>query len=274
MGSSMSTGELRNGLRSLLRDAGVSLQDPDQLLAMTSVGLTASLWRNSPMEDRHATPTGPGDGDMLRLNVWMTKRMRYALATVGIDHASLEAAATEDSPTPIGEGLHEVVGPELDAYRRHVAATLDAAAAAAPDDEFFVLRFATPIWGFPDGWWGTPWWPECAEAWWSAIEDPSHELWLRPGNEAQHDHRPATLTSDRLRHVLIHGPDLMTSDEAAWFVARTTYTGVDRAAREVWRARQKPAPVDRLALWKPAWPGTDDWCLCGSRLKHESCHGQ
>ncbi|MFI6883507.1 hypothetical protein [Streptosporangium canum] len=58
---------------------GIDPEDEEALLNAAAVGLVLEAWRNSPLEDIHASPTGPTDGEMFAQSVYLYCKARQAL---------------------------------------------------------------------------------------------------------------------------------------------------------------------------------------------------
>lgn len=259
--------------------AHIDAADPDQVLAMTSVGMAGAVWRNSPVEARHGSPAGPDDTQMMRLNVWMTKRFRFALATEGTNVDALIAAATDDVETPVGQTLRDVVGPQWGEYEMHAEGALEAAGDMTQllGDDWFALRFGSPMLLFPWDWWGTPWWwSHTVDLTVDAIGDRDGPLWQQEHRRDALERRPDSMGDERLRGALIAGMDTLTYDEAHWLRACTGYSLLGRRARELWDAPGVPAGnvEGPVTMWEVTSPSLNDVCPCGSEMTYRSCHGR
>ena len=59
--------------------AGIA-PDPTTILDIAAVGLVEQVWRNSPLEDMHASRRGPSDGEMFAESVALQRVARGVLA--------------------------------------------------------------------------------------------------------------------------------------------------------------------------------------------------
>ncbi|MFC9390531.1 hypothetical protein [Streptomyces venezuelae] len=85
------------GSLALLAHFGLDMDDEDALLDAAAVGLVFDAWRDGPLDEIHASPDGPGDGEVFAQSVDLYRRARVALAAVR-DDAPAAPGAEPDIP--------------------------------------------------------------------------------------------------------------------------------------------------------------------------------
>lgn len=218
---------------------GAPLDDQD-LLSLAAVGITNATWRNSPVENVHAAGDGGGvtDGDMMRLNVAMTKLVRgFIIDPDSIDLAALyEALVNPNLVLPTGGPLEHLLGSEFDSYSYHVDVELGVLdISTSMDGVRSALRRAALHGGLACAFfWGTPWWPAVVESIVARASNP--KPWVRDFVADGHlSASGVALLEDkvRLRTSLLEGPESLTADEAqAVVIVSHGVEGI--AEREAW----------------------------------------
>ncbi|WP_030751528.1 hypothetical protein [Streptomyces griseus] len=101
----------------VLAHFGLAVDDDEVLLDAAAVGLVTDAWRDGPLDEIHAAPDGPGDGEVFAQSVDLYRRARTALAAAQDDPGALAAfvAVASDVRLPwAGESgfrLRSVSGP-------------------------------------------------------------------------------------------------------------------------------------------------------------------
>jgi hypothetical protein len=101
-----------------------ALDDADALVSAAAVGLVELLWRNSPVEDAHASPRGPSDGEMMAESLHLHTVARNILGHDAErypflrfeDHVLDFQRAWAGTERTVRDMLRGVLG----AYRKHV----------------------------------------------------------------------------------------------------------------------------------------------------------
>jgi hypothetical protein len=202
------------------------------MLDLVTVGITSSAWRNSPVENWHASG-GLSDGEMFRINTHTTWRVRQILRRWQNDEglvpaASVTALADLDSAAvgrlavriyrwlvtpsrrlPTGVTLVDVAGADLGNFREHVDRTLSHFVATAANEGVIGCVLSTAVHGgrYCRRWWGMPAWPGVVDDFLCALDDPGHGQWSRGGQKITLPPEPKQV-ADRvaLRQTLLHRP--------------------------------------------------------------------
>jgi hypothetical protein len=224
-----------------------------QLADLTAIGLVNGAWRNTCVENWHVAGR-MCDGDMLRVNSYITWRvrqlMRRWMRDLGLS-TDAPASAFDDltaegvwllgrrlylwlvSPSrrlPTGLTLAQLAGIGLAEYEDDADECLSAFTAQADDygARFGFLRTAAHGGLACRHWWGHPHWPTRVERFIRALDNAADEHW---GPHAEFRARlsaePGGLADRaRLRRVPLARPWELSTDTAQWLVrAGIRYAG-------------------------------------------------
>lgn len=199
---------------------GIPVDDPAGLLWPAAVGATQIVWRNTVIEDWHASPGGLPDGEMLRANAATVRVVHDALSAGASWREAADAVTAKDRLLPDGRTLGAYAGKRLPALRREAlgqARMLDDVEAAI--DRRAALLFAVTFTMLSGSdWHGMPVWPARVEAFCRSVEDPDDAHW-GVHSLASTGPRPEQIADvDTLRDLLLDGPDRLTAAAAAWCI--------------------------------------------------------
>jgi hypothetical protein len=215
------------------------------VLDLAAMGLVNGAWRNTCVEDWHATGR-LRDGDMLRINSQTTWRARQlmrrwrneadlsadtplsALDGIEPDNVLLLAGrlyrwlANPARQLPAGMTLAQLAGDGLRDYEDDAEECLGIFAAQAEHRgaRFGFARTAAHGALACSRWWGHPRWPTLVEAFMTALDDPADDHWgtggeLRTGLPAE----PAAVADRKgLRRLLLSHPWELSTESAQWLV--------------------------------------------------------
>ncbi|MFH9956176.1 hypothetical protein ACH4OX_18450 [Streptomyces roseolus] len=105
------------GSLTVLAHYGLDVDDDEVLLGAAAVGLVTDAWRDGPLDEIHAAPDGPSDGEVFAQSVDLSRRARAALVAAEDDPDALAAfvAVASDVRLPWAGGsgfrLRDVSGP-------------------------------------------------------------------------------------------------------------------------------------------------------------------
>lgn len=218
----------------MLRRLALDGLDPDALSVLRNlfvVGALHKLWRNGPIEDVHASKGGPSDGQMLRMNTYMTFRIQaifdrwiessqvsslddltvaqLEVLMTGLEEL-LESTAAKVAPDTTlgavaGEWVFEVIQNARD--KTYAAKMLGTEIGAAPVIYAWVLEGRTHR-----DLWGTPEWPLIVTKFLKVLDEPDDAFW-----NGRYESRTASIDADgrlQLERLLRDRPWDMTTDVA------------------------------------------------------------
>lgn len=219
-------------------------EEPEAVVRLAAIGITYGAWRNTHLEVLHAGdhPTGGfPDEDMMRFNVATTKLVSEYVGADGIDWTGLCGELTDpDRELPGGKRVGELAGEEFDQLAEDIDRNLGGGWAIEKEHglAYALTRFALPAAMACKGWFGTPWWPEVADEFMAALDDPGSPAWKYDDRSKP---EPVTV-ADRaaLTQALLTAPDQLDDDTVWWCLADglghwATHRGYAR-----WRQRRDP----------------------------------
>lgn len=212
--------ELLESLAAYTQDLGLTA---DQVLWAGAVGFTQVAWRNTALEDWHASPTGLDDGEMMRANASTTRIVHEGLVQ-GQSWADIATRITAaDRLLPDGRTLRSAMGRVLHGVREEAAdqAATQQAVEDAHGREVALSRAVALTTFSGSDWWGMPSWPPRVRRFIEALSNPRDPHW---GEAARwwRDHEqgpPMVRNLDELQAALLAGPDTLDAEAAAWCVS-------------------------------------------------------
>lgn len=222
--------------------------NPDGIVRLAALGLTSAAWRNTTLEDVHASnhPRGGfSDTSMMRFNIATTRVVAKFVRADGVAWSGLRAALTDPERTlPGGLTVGRLMGDELDELVDEAEAILRGAERMEDD---FGARYALTylamrgtIWC--KDWYWSPWWGDTVDAFIELLADPTSSAWDRDDGRSP---APASVADrDRLRDVLRTQPETLDDAAIRWclrhgFSNAATHRGFAR-----WRIRHDPSWQD------------------------------
>lgn len=211
------------------------LVGPDAVLSAAAVGMVIEVWRNSPVENMHASKRGPSDAAMFAQSTALHKVAVTALAApsqlaglLGFEKHLLD----RERPWPGtgGRTLRELGYGFLGDYRRHVKDRVNAMMALADHTcvpaplETYLIPAALMSGGDQKG---MPGWLVIVDRIGVLLADPDHPRWGgdRLGYQALDD-LPAQVTSiDDLTANLRTDPSVLPEDVLDWLSDHLLYNG-------------------------------------------------
>jgi len=226
-----------------IADEQMSGETVEQTMTRVALSLTVRAWRNTVVEDWHASNGPLSDGDMLRINSHTTWAIRHRLLgwcrELDIDLDMPSAVLNEVDPEDVedvavriyrwltradrklanGRLLREIAGDELEEFAHVADRVLSGLVRAAEDDGVgHAFAMAALLGGsYSDRWWGTEHWPLMVDVFMSALDDEQHRHWGSDGQFRPTTPEPAGMR-DRaaLRTVLLDSPWKLDDDSAQW----------------------------------------------------------
>lgn len=190
------------------------------LLDLAAVGLTVTCWRNTRLEDLHASEEGPGDALMLVMSVDATRIIRGQIfpPTTTDWEALADSVCRLDRTLPDGRILSNVIGSEFNDLRQDILAKFAAARALTEErgtlEAMMQFAFTGAVLG--RGWWGTPWWESCATVFLEWIDDPTSSARSRGADPDE----PPPIQRSALGSLLKLTPQFLPLEAIDWCLAR------------------------------------------------------
>ena len=211
---------------------------PDEysILDVAAVGLVEKVWRNSPLEDMHASRRGPSDGEMFAESVALHRVARDALAS-GTNAALLEFERhlldRNRHWAAGGRTLQEMGYGHLTAFEKHVKTQTNILMTINDDDgRDVLLKYLiafTALYGNQH--YRMPRWTVIVSGVRDILQDRAHPAWYGRGNEVIAAAPSQTPTIDDLCQALIDAPEELPLPVLDWLTQR----GVMMAARSAVR---------------------------------------
>jgi hypothetical protein len=188
-----------------------------------SIGLAHDFWRNTEVEDWHASRWGLHDGEMMRNNSIVVKLIRQML----LDERALVdiAYAVTDPQRRLADGrtLQQYAGKRLMNLRRDVLRkALYYGSLELAYGRDIVLDWKTNPLFSNDDWHGTKLWVHKVGAFCRQVDNPDDPRWdlYKEKGWWPLDPRPADIVdTDELRRLLLEGPELLSEEAAQWCVS-------------------------------------------------------
>jgi hypothetical protein len=250
----------REGLWSQWERHGIG-PDDESVRSAAAVGLVELAWRNSPVENMHASERGPSEGEMFAESVALQRHAMTALepftvryysgrTKVTLDDRRIDAfrAHLLDTSRPWAAGgrtLREMGYGNIGAFRDHVK--LQVNWLLRLDYEYgyravlglLIGKTGGGCGGFGGDHYGMPRWPAMAAAVREVLTNPDHPRWkayVRREDIAAAP--PGTPPPDELEATLLDGPDKLPLATLDWLV----YDGIMFAAKVAEGEARRPAP--------------------------------
>lgn len=231
----------------LRHQVGIDPTNVGEVLDLAAAGFVNNAWRNSPVENWHASGGRLRDGDMLRINSHTTNRVRDIVRrwrtdcridaqspTSTLDTLDLDAIDSliakiyrwlidPRRKLPIGLTLADIAGHDLDEYADHAAETLGGMIELAEERSIHFAFWRTAAHGelACRHWWGTPTWPGLIDRFLTALDDPTAPHW-GPDQQlfTRLPARPAQIkNTSALRRLLLQHPWKLDTASARYIVA-------------------------------------------------------
>ncbi|WP_271394669.1 hypothetical protein [Neomicrococcus lactis] len=226
---------LNNLIRTALLNYGVHPDDMGTLLRIAPAALTHICWRNSVLEDWHASPNSRiSDAEMMRANVattrifhmslWFALREEwetygpYSPRIVGVNHLqaafsiALEEAFDANRLLPHGVTLGKLGGEEYSTLYEDASQQLDSLLRVAEKDGVpaFLRTLAVNGAVAVPARWGMPKWPSVVDEFFRLLDEPDDEHWKIGG----HPGKPPAPASDRrwFQELLLSAPDELPTE--------------------------------------------------------------
>lgn len=205
---------------------------------VAAVGLVEKAWRNSPVEDMHASRRGPSDGEMFAESVALRRVARDALARgTDLDLALLDFERhLLDRSRPWAAGgrtLEEMGYGNLKAFEKHVKTQTNSLMAVNDEDGPDVLRnylaAFTTLYGNRHH--GMPRWPAIVSSVRDVLQDPAHPAWHGRGSEVISAAPRETPAVDRLCQALLDAPDHLPLTVLDWLTQHGVMIAAESSAR-------------------------------------------
>ncbi|WP_431913459.1 hypothetical protein [Nonomuraea jabiensis] len=198
----------------------------DAIVNAMAVGLVIEVWRNSPVEDMHASRRGPNDAEMFAESTALHDRAVLALqeenrafALIDFERHLLDRmrpwAGTE------GKTLKELGYGHLGTYARHVKDRTNALMSLADhtcvDDPLQVYLVNRAL-GSGRNHKGMPSWPVIVERICILLTAPGHPAWYgdNNGERALAAMPPSTPPIDKLAEILLSTPYRLPREVLVW----------------------------------------------------------
>ena len=140
---------------------GPGVLKADALARLVAITLVQRAWRNTELEDFHASgqPERPSDYAMFRANVRLTRELLPALTSFPIDIDSVRGTLTDGRRLALEDRTaRQFCGPAWRNVRKNAVAVVDTFADCIVTTGESVARLlyaAQALW-YGDNWWGTP----------------------------------------------------------------------------------------------------------------------
>lgn len=215
-------------------ERGGGLDTLQHQVAIAAYAMTQSVWRNTIVEDCHADPDGPHDGEMFAANVSTFRIFREFLEAGDRSRDAwdrLRRKLTDPFRTVAAKDLWDMIpgGVDEDGYfemwDRHATSLLRYFAELTEpvdhDIEWFIAVNSCYGASGKSRWFGMPGWSRRVEVFvskewpgpWSPVDEEGSEfLKVREGV------RELPIPADELRTGLLDAPDLMDPDVLAWCI--------------------------------------------------------
>jgi hypothetical protein len=211
---------------------------PDEysILDVAAVGLVEKVWRNSPLEDMHASRRGPSDGEMFAESVALHRVARDALAS-GTNAALLEFERhLLDRNRPWvagGRTLQEMGYGFLTAFEKHVKTHINIIMAINDDDgRDVLLKYLiafTALYG--NRHYGMPRWTAIVSGVRDVLQDPAHPAWHGRGSEVIAATPTQAPTIEDLCQALLDAPDELPLPVLDWLTQRGVMMAAQNSVR-------------------------------------------
>lgn len=208
------------------------------ILDVAAVSLVEKAWRNSPVEDMHASRRGPSDGEMFAESVALHRVARDALANgTDLDFALLdfERHLLERSRpwAAGGRTLQEMGYGNLKAFEKHVRTQTNILMAVndehGPDVLMNYLAAFTRLYGNKH--YGMPRWPAVVSGVRDILHNPAHPAWHGRGIDAIAAAPSQTPAIDRLCQALLDAPDHLPLAVLDWLTQHGVMMAAESSAR-------------------------------------------
>jgi hypothetical protein len=218
----------------------------DAIVNAMAVGLVIEVWRNSPVENMHASRQGPDDASMFAESTALHDRAVMALqeedrAIALIDFERHLLDRTRPWAGTGGKTLRELGYGHLSAYTRHVKDRTNALMSLARHscvDDALEVYLVNRAFGFGLEHKGMPGWCLIVERIAILLADPNHPAWRgrERGERALAEMPPSTPPMDDLAKVLLSAPYELSHEVLGWLSDHLLFCA---------------GPPYRIFWWKP-----------------------
>lgn len=204
----------------LRADRNISRVD-DSLTKAAAGGLVKLAWRNSPVENMHASKRGPSDGEMWAESVALNRVAQRLIATGNptFVYKFEDHLLDRQRRWAGGKTLREIGYGNLGDFTRHVKSTTDAFSDFEDNYgwEVFLGRLA---WAADDRHWAMPRWPKITQLVRHLVENPDDPAWLGDGKEALKGVPSSMPDPETLESILLRSPDELPIDILQWLISQ------------------------------------------------------
>lgn len=212
-------------------EAGIT--DPDAVVSAMAVGLVIEVWRNSPVEDMHASQRGPSDAAMFAESTALHDKALVALTTANRNEGLIDFEAhlldrTRPWAGTGGRTLNDLGHGYLGQYRRHVKGRTDALMGLGDHTcvsdplEGYLINRALTYGRFHKG---MPAWRMIVERIGVLLAHPDHAAWpdVSRGAQALAEMPPCVQSVDQLTATLLTNPSALPVETLEWLTDHLLY---------------------------------------------------
>jgi hypothetical protein len=208
----------------------------DSTVNVAAVGLVELVWRNSPLEDMHASRRGPSDGEMFAESVALYRVARDALfhgtngALLGFELWVLDRRRPWAAG---GRTLQEMGYGHLTAFEKHVKTHISFLMMIKADDGpnvllNYLMAFTT-MYGARH--YGMPRWTAIVSGVRDVLGNPAHPAWYGRGNQVIAAAPIETPNTNDLCQALLDTPDELPLAVLNWLTRYGVMMAADSSAR-------------------------------------------
>ncbi|MFF5110889.1 hypothetical protein [Streptosporangium sp. NPDC000509] len=197
--------------------------DEGSIMEAAAVGMVIDVWRNSPVEDMHASRRGPTDGEMFAESVALQRAAKSVLvSTSPFAIFSLEEHLLNRSRPWAGGGrtLQEMGYGHLGAFQKHVKERVYGLHSLSKDygRQALLSFLITQAITYGRSHRGMPLWPTIVSEACAIVADPNHEGWRGKGAELL-ARAPVEMPSPNLlSQTLLDTPDKLPLPVLEWLI--------------------------------------------------------
>ncbi len=223
-------------------------RDRVEMAQLAAVGLTVQAWRNTSLEDLHASDHPSGgfpDSQMMRFNIATFQLVSRHVTADAFDWPRLRAALTDpDRVLPGGITVGELAGGAFDLLAHDIRAALAAARSLErrAGTQYLIALLALRGGVSYKEWYGSPWWPDVVEMFIESLTDRASAAWRY--DKYANTEPPAVRNRKTLAAILREAPQNLQEDAIHWCQVHGLSRHATFGGYAQWRSRRDPDWVD------------------------------
>jgi len=232
-----------------------SLAGDEAIVRAAAVGLVIEVWRNSPVEDMHASSRGPSDAAMFAESTALHDHAIKALTATNRNHGLLEFEEhllnrTRPWAGTSGRTLQDLGYGFLGRYEQHVKDRINALMAlgdhSCVEDPLSIYLINRAL-GYGSDHKGMPGWQTIVERIGVLLRTPNHPAWRKPSyaSQALADMPPQIHSIDELTAALLAHPFELPEEVLNWLSRHLLYCAAPPYSLYDWHTSEgtaSPAP--------------------------------